>query len=559
MTRFLTRLLAPAAVLAAGLLLAPALVAQTQPTADPNRLQQRFQPPVTPRVQDQPLIPRLDQPLPPEQAAKITFTLQDLVIGGVTVYEAAALRRLYADKLGTQSSLAVVYQIADAIAALYRNDGYVLVQVFPPAQRVKDGIVRLQVVEGFIHKIELEGDPGPHRERLEAYIARIQASRPLDNNVLERFLLLANDLPGLTAKALLLPSFEQAGASDMVLQLKYQRWGMAAQLDNRGTRFIGPFQIQTHAWLNGVHADEGRLEGRFITSHHPKELRYLDVAYSRQVGTDGTQVGTRGVTSRSIPGFTLGQLDVDGESDSIEIWASHDFIRSRRRNLALRGGFVIRDTQTHSAGALVSRDSLRVLTLDLSADRADDWFGGGVNLGGVGIAQGLDIIGAQGTSRPGGNTDFTKLTANIGRFQSVGEDFRLHLAAKGQVALNEVFASEEFGFGGADFGRAFDPSEITGDHGIASKLELQYAGFELPFLDSSNFYAFVDHGMVWREDRLRRVDRVAAASAGVGLRFRFAKSFTGYVEASKPIWHEVGALGNDGEDVRFFFSIGAAF
>ena len=65
--------------------------------------------------------------------------------------------------------------------------------------------------------------------------------------------------------------------------------------------------------------------------------------------------------------------------------------------------------------------------------------------------------------------------------------------------------------------------------------------------------------MVWREDTVNRVDRVAAASAGLGLRFRFAKSVSGYLEVAKPIWHEVAALGDDGEDVRFFFSIGARF
>ena len=135
----------------------------------------------------------------------------------------------------------------------------------------------------------------------------------------------------------------------------------------------------------------------------------------------------------------------------------------------------------------------------------------------------------------------------------------LIVAAQGQYAFSQLLASEEFGFGGSNYGRAFDPSEFSGDHGAAGKLELQYVGnAAFPFARVV-YYGFFDYGTVWRIDDSSREARDSASSAGLGIRYALADRVDGYVELGKPLLNRVAARGNDGEDVRLFFSISARF
>ena len=65
-------------------------------------------------------------------------------------------------------------------------------------------------------------------------------------------------------------------------------------------------------------------------------------------------------------------------------------------------------------------------------------------------------------------------------------------------------------------GRAYDPSEITGDQGLAGTVELRYTGFAPLGSISASPYGFYDIGKVWNkglgEDQ-------SASSAGAGLIF----------------------------------------
>ncbi|MDP1670799.1 MAG: POTRA domain-containing protein, partial [Alphaproteobacteria bacterium] len=225
--------------------LAPAAAfAQTTPPnipggADPGRLQERFEAPKLPRAVDEPLLPDGAEQLRPEEAERIRFTLSAISLAGNTIFSDAELNGLYQAHLGKEISLATVYGITDAITAHYRNAGYVLARATTPAQRVENGIVQIVVFEGHIGRATIEGQlPGNH-ELLDAYLKKITDSTPLKNDVLERYVLLMNDLPGVAAKAVLVPSFDTRGATDLVLQVSEDPWDAALSVDNRGTEFLG--------------------------------------------------------------------------------------------------------------------------------------------------------------------------------------------------------------------------------------------------------------------------------------------------------------------------------
>ncbi len=124
-------------------------------------------------------------------------------------------------------------------------------------------------------------------------------------------------------------------------------------------------------------------------------------------------------------------------------------------------------------------------------------------------------------SRANGESNFTKINIDATRSQSLGGKWGLQLGFSGQYSFSELLSSQEFGFGGSQYGRGYDSSEITGEHGAAFKVELQYADqSQWPILESYQLYSFYDIGKVWQSSTLPGEEsHESAASAGVGLRF----------------------------------------
>lgn len=565
MDKRITRLAALGLMLIAAPVFAQAQTppAQLPGSADPGRLQQRFEAPPQPRAAPEPLLPEGERQVSPEEAAKIRFTLSAIRLMGNTVFTEADLTDLYQPYLGKEVSLADIYQIADAITARYRNAGYVLAKAAPPAQRVENGVVQIVVVEGVIGKVTLEGQVPENRKLLDAYLKKITDSTPLKNEDLERYVLLINDLPGVAAKAILIPSFDTPGATDLVLQFREDRWDAAVTVDNRGTEFIGPIQLRLQGGLNNMLGNYERISAQFITTRNTNELQFVDFGYAQPVGSEGTVLGLSGNISWSNPGSSLRQFDIEGQNRSLSASVSHPWIRSRRKNVSFQGSFTYKNTVTDLRSSRLTEDRLRVLRLGANADFSDRFRG--VNLFGAEIAQGLDILNASGSgsifrTRPSGREDFTKLTANAMRIQQFTELLRAVVGVNGQYSFSQVFASEEFGFGGVPFGHAYDPSQITGDHGLAARAEGQ---FRLPFtheiLSSTELYTFYDIGAIWHIDDNARDKRDSAASLGAGVRFAVQNRLYGYLEVADPLTAKVPARGDKGKSPRFFFSLTAPF
>ena len=197
----------------------------------PGQFEREFQREPEPRVPPEPIIPPGAEERAPPGADQVRFVLKSVQVDGVTVYPADEIRSAYADLIGTEITLARVYELADALTRKYRNDGFVLSQVVVPQQAIRAGAVRLQAIEGYIANVRIEGEVLGPRADLDAYTDRIRASRPLRAADLERYLLLVNELAGVTARATLSPAAE-AGASDLTIDVSQRRARGAVALTN---------------------------------------------------------------------------------------------------------------------------------------------------------------------------------------------------------------------------------------------------------------------------------------------------------------------------------------
>jgi len=535
---------------------------RTYKQAAPHRFERRFDKRVSPKSSVVPIKPKSMAPIFPEDLKEVKFVLKQLFIQGKSIYDKRALKPLYTSYLKKELTLKNIYEIAQRITNKYRNDGYILSKAIVPPQKIRDGVVHLRIIEGYIDKIKIQGPVRGPRKLINKYKKNILKSRPLRAHDLERYLLLIDDLPGVTAKSILKPSEDKPSATTMTLILADKAFVGHVGTDNRGSKFNGPYQFLGGVTVNSLLGDNSRAGVQGVLTSQTEELLFLNAFYDLPINDEGTRLFFSSSVSESEPGATLKQFNINGDSTSITLRLTHPFLRSRGENLTGHLGFSGRNSTTKILGLLDSEDRLRVMNMGVSYDYADEYKG--VNLIRLNLSKGLNIFdatesGSSNLSRSQGKSNFTKLTGNLMRIQSLSPSWNLLGAASWQYSFDKLLASEEFGVGGSQYGRAYDSSEITGDHGIAFKVELQKAFRPAwDYLSDFQLYSFLDYGSVWNKVQTSTgAKRQDLTSIGLGMRFNITDSISGYLEMNQPISDNVAAEGN--KDPRLFFSLSNRF
>ena len=544
-------------------------------SVDPGRLQERFQQPLEPRSVEPPIAIEREGIEAPQGAKDMRFTLVGVIVDGTTAFTTDQLSELWSGKLGKVVTVADVYEIASQITAKYRNAGYILSQAVVPPQRLSGGVVHIKVVEGFVNHVTIEGDNSARPELIRAMTDKIVASRPLRNEDLERYLLLINDLPGITAKGVLKPSPDQPAAAELVVTLAQKSVDFSLGVDNRGTRFIGPYEMTAGTNFNSVLGLHEKTAFLFAGTKDINQLKYCDFSHMEVIDTEGTSLGVGVNYSLSKPGFLLKDLKLDNRAYSASLNASHPFIRSRSETLRGTASLVASESSSaaYNGSTDLFVDRLRILRLGGAYDFTDTW--AGQNLISAVVSHGFDILGAtqKGTqdpprSREFGRSDFTKVNLDLSREQGLlsrfsGKELISKLSVLGAVTAQysptSLLSSEEFGIGGSQFVRAYDPSEVTGQSGFGAKAELRYSGIAKDdVIKWYQLFAYFDHGEVWDDHRsVDQKNRQTASAIGGGVRFFITDYFSGSLEISKPVGRVVATQGN--KDPRGFFSLAAQF
>ncbi len=550
--------------------LAFAQVAEATGTADPTRAQDRFLdeqrlPQVEPEVEV-----RAAPPLQaPEGAESVTFELKTLQIDGVGTYTAEDLDPLYRDKLGTTVSLADIYGVANALTSKYRNDGYVLTQVIVPPQTIESGTVRLQVVEGFIDQVFVEGVEKETEAKLIRKLAgNLQGGKAMNAQDLERNLLLINDLPGVTARSILSPSKTTTGAADLTIIVERDKYEGQVGFDNFGSRFLGEYEGQVGGSFNSMFGYNDRMAAQFVMAGDHKEsvdeLLFGSLSYEFPVGSRGTTLKLLTSLTSTDPGYTLREFDVEGRSSLVAATVTHPFIRSRNLNLYGYGTFDIRKVDSKNNLEPKREDRITSIRAGAQGQYVDTLIGVGVNTATIEFSHGLSILGSSDKGDPNltrerGDPEYFKTELNLQRLQRVTSQINVLVAAQGQWSAVPLLSSEEFGVGGINIGRGYDPSEIVGDDGIAGKVELQWnEPREFSAIDHYQIYTFFDIGRVWNHDGTSTNDkRESVSSTGLGVRADITKSTQAGVAVAFPLTREVDA--REDRDPRYYVNVNHKF
>ncbi len=545
------------------LALSSAAIAQAVPgPADVGRVKPEEKLPATDRMQDQKITVPSGMPMTPipEGAKDIHFVLKDVRIIGATAFSTAQLADIYTPYLNREITLDVVYVMAGMITERYRNAGYFLSLAYLPDQRAGDGVITLQIVEGYIGKVELPKTMESHSV-IQSYIDGLTAQKPLSAQDLESFLLRLNDLPGYSISGTL-STLDGAkdGAVKLTLEVADKEGKGQISFDNFSSRFLGPNEVTATYTKSLLPLQQTTVSG--LTSLPTDKLNYATLNHAIVIAPDIT-LDVTGSFTKANPGFTLEPFEIESDSTFLSTSLNYQWIRQRQENLSLKLSLDSRNTNSDLLDTPFTRDRIRALRLSANYDTADHWHG--YNIASVKLSQGIDGLGSSekgdiNLSRAQAKPDFTKAELSMTRLQGITGDWSLLMTGSAQMASGPLFSAEEFGYGGQGFGRAFDASEITGDHGMAGSLELRYGGWNDWQPVSVSPYAFYDIGMVWNED-IAQVKRESGASAGFGIRAATSFGLNGNIGLAWPLTRDIATpiYGQENSDPRILLQISQEF
>ena len=514
------------------------------------------------------VIPAFDPLEAPAAAGAFVFRLGAVKISGNSVLNDAEISSAYRNLLGQEISVVQLFAIANEITTIYGKRGYPLSRAIVPAQEIgADGSVRIQIVEGFVDKVLVEG-PGSENATVLKHGEALKREVPISNKTLERHLLLADDLPGVSVRSVLRRSDDSLGGTDVVLQTEAEDpFAFSITADNRGSDAVGPLQLDTRFTFQNLVGVNSESSFRFVTASLSKELLYLTADHRMVVSDEGTELSFGLKRSQSEPGTQIfTDIELETSATTALIRVSHPVIRSRAMNLELDASFEARNTETLSLGVPLSADRIRSLRFGLEFDNTDD--NGGLNTASLEVSKGLSGFGANSNgdplnSREFGTVDYTKAVLELSRTQELGAfspsmaAWSVHGKVMTQLTNNPLLSSEECGLGGTDFGRAFDSSTLSGDRCAAASVEVRYKMTQTGPLDGLQLYGFYDVGRVSNIDPDASTGSASLASGGLGARFSFLDRYSGSLEFAKPI-RNTGS-GSDDNSSQVFFSISGEF
>ncbi len=471
----------------------------------------KVQPAPTPEVLA-PVVPPAPQleAVPPGPAVRV----DDVRIEGVTVYDPATLRPLYADVVGASVPRERLQALVEALQTRYREDGYILTTVHGGAER-RDGrlIFVIRATEGYIADVKLDGDIGDAGQLVLEILRHLIDIRPVNNADLERYLLLANDIPGVSAQAILSRDSPEPGAVGLVAKVARQPFGAQFQFDNRGSREVGTNEALLTAQANAFTRFGEQVQGTFFNTFNREQL-FGQVDVSGYVNSEGLHLRGYAGRGNTQPGGALTGTGFNSDLQIAGIGISYPVIRTRRLNLSFDGSFDTYDgvIDTFAAGGMLSDTHLRIVRLGSAVDFQDTLISGlpAATLMVVKVSQGLPAFGASSNSqaapaRVGERNDFTKVAGEITRVQNLFaiDDalFALKTSVGGQFTNDILPPSEQFLLGGTRFGRGFFAGEVAGDRALGATAELQLnTGFDNVGPLNPNgrlnvqFYSFFDYG-----------------------------------------------------------------
>ena len=520
-----------------------------------NAFPQQAEPEPLPETTPQPDDPiQLERPsaVPSEDnAPPISFQLNDVQVLGSTVLD-SEIQELVEPLEGQNVTFSDLLALRTAITQLYIDQGYISSGAFIPSnQSLEEGIVQIQIVEGAIEQLQINGLGRLREGYIRSRLARATQA-PLNINRLEDALQLLQIDPLFQRVDAELTAGSGPGLSTLIVDLaKDDPFFASISTDNYRSPSIGSLQ----STANVSYANTLGFGDRLSASYGLTEgLDTYDVGYTLPInGLDGILALRYQNSESEIVDDQLRDAGIRSESETVSFTYRQPIIRSVANEFALSLGVDFRDSRSFildnrpfsfSIGPEEGVSKVRAVRF------AQEWVNRDIDSVLALRSQfsvGLDAFDAT-VNTTGTDGHFF---AWLGQFQWV-EQFSpgqlLVTRVNAQLTPDSLLPLERFSIGGIGTARGYAQNQLVTDNAITASTE-----FRFPISSDLQLTPFIDAGGGWN-NKTPNPDPSFLLGTGLGLRWQPNDFFNVQLDYGIPLISS-GDEGNSLQENGFYFSV----
>ena len=484
--------------------------------------------------------------------------VKEINVSGNTLFK-AEIEQLTKKFISKSTNIRELYKLRTAISQLYTDGGYVNSGAYLPPQKLKDGVIKIKVLEGGIETVEVTGND--HIK--DDYIASRLKSIPTPiqtEKLLEQLQLLRLD-PLIENVSAELSAGLSPGMSRLDIEVEEaDSFVLSSSLDNHNSPSIGSNSRNLGLAHNNLFGFGDRASVNYTNTEGSNGL---DFGYGFPINSKNGRISLAyGFNSNDIVEAPFTPLDIETKSNYYELNLRQPIIAKPSREVALGFSF----SRQHSESSLLDEP----FPLSIGADES-----GETNISALRFFQEFierkddSVLALRSQFSLG--VDLFNATINDdapdGRFfawrgqsqwaRQLDSDFIFLLRGDLQLA-NDLVPLEQFRMGGATSVRGYRRDISLSDSGFFTSAELQVPVLRIQKLDGVfQLVPFIDFGLPWGDDNAV-VEIDSLASVGIGLNFNAGNRFNARLDYGIPLT-DVEVEGDSLQEDGLTFSLGHSF
>lgn len=479
----------------------------------------------------------------------------------------AMIERQIRNLRGRYFSITELQAIADQLTQLYLDGDYITSRAILPEQSIVNDTLRIQVIEGSLSVIEVEGEDRLREDYIRSRI-ELGSTTPLNTTELENQLRLLRSNPLFKTVEASLRAGEAIGESILVVRVtEANPFTANISADNYAPPSVGSERINLGVGHRNVagFGDEFLVDYSFTTTDG---LDFGNLSYRIPINAMNGAIQFRASPNRnSITQDPFDAFGIRGQSSTYELTYRQPVIRSPREELAFSLGFTFQNSQTFIEDTPTpfgigpddeGRSQTRTLSFGQDYVRRDTsgaWaFRSQFRLG-------TAFFHATENSGDIPDGQFLSWLGQVQRVQRLSDNHLLIAQLYTQFAGEPLLPSQQFVIGGGQSVRGFRQNARSGDSGVRLSIEDRIAIIRntagLPVFQLA---PFLDLGYVWNDadNPNTESDQRFLAGLGLGILWEPFENFSIHLDYGLPLV-DLDDRGGNLQDDGLYFNVGYGF
>ena len=461
----------------------------------------------------------------------VRFNIWEFVIKGNTVLPQTEIERAVYPFLGEGRTVDDVFAAEAALNSLYRQAGYVTVQVFTPEQSVDDGVVMLEVLEAKVGLSRVEGARFYDVERVREAVPALESGEVPEARAFQQQVAALNSRsPDRRVTAEIAPGIREGTVdAKLIVEDKLPLHG-SFELNDRFSRDTTRLRSATNLSYGNLWQKEHTIGMSLLNT--PQELdqtRVISLNYAAPITQSDTLFGYFVDSSSNVAAFNdTGSVGIIGTGNVYGLRWIHLMPPAGDVFNSLTFGVDYKDFEDTVAaeadGGIVTPVSYFKGSASYSAlmltGNPEVRFSVDANLG---FRTGKSIEDEFLDKRFKANANFAFLTSRLSALYRFDPTHAVAVRIDGQLTEDALISNEQLSLGGVDSVRGYLASQVLTDYGFSGSLEYRLTPNlnaylkDLDWVGAPQAIAFVDGALGSSYDPLPGVDpAVRLASGGFG-------------------------------------------